>query len=364
MHFLRHYPVADRVLIRSCNKQAVFIFHQDAPERSYWRNLPGTDDNVSTTVFHLIPLPVRHFERNLLLSRSVVIIGLDAYLTIVPGRKFKRSHGGRRKCAIRKPDTVASLAWDVMEGPTVPGKPAFKAEFRECLKRMKCTRDDLKPPVLSEFSSEDKQPVRQEEELLGPIADDADEDVRLHTPISETGDADMALDRRDDGNEKVPMLPREGSQDSATQAYQTSGLVRPDTAAGAASPDRVLANEDWEQCKKIIYRGRPRKNQEDRDRGYMGAIVFIGKHGLQWRDLPKEFGKWRSIYSRYERWNTDETWNNIASYLKTRGYPLDCASLARKRKSKSVPPRVRIAVLEEKNRMLEQELAELKDSKN
>jgi len=35
---------------------------------------------------------------------------------------------------------------------------------------------------------------------------------------------------------------------------------------------------------------------------FVSAILYIAENGCKWRALPKEYGKWYTIYKRCERW--------------------------------------------------------------
>ena len=35
---------------------------------------------------------------------------------------------------------------------------------------------------------------------------------------------------------------------------------------------------------------------------FINAILYIAENGCKWRALPKEYGKWNSIYRRFNRW--------------------------------------------------------------
>jgi transposase len=35
---------------------------------------------------------------------------------------------------------------------------------------------------------------------------------------------------------------------------------------------------------------------------FINALLYICENGCKWRRLPKEFGKWHSIYKRYRYW--------------------------------------------------------------
>jgi len=38
------------------------------------------------------------------------------------------------------------------------------------------------------------------------------------------------------------------------------------------------------------------------DRQFFEAVLYIGRTGVPWRDLPAEFGAWDAVYNRFRRW--------------------------------------------------------------
>jgi transposase len=41
------------------------------------------------------------------------------------------------------------------------------------------------------------------------------------------------------------------------------------------------------------------------------GMVWRFRTGATWRDVPERFGKWNSIYKRFDRWATDGTWERL-----------------------------------------------------
>ena len=52
------------------------------------------------------------------------------------------------------------------------------------------------------------------------------------------------------------------------------------------------------------------------------GILFRTRAGCPWRDLPGEYGNWKTAYNRHRRWSGDGTWEKILARLRagaTRG---------------------------------------------
>lgn len=78
----------------------------------------------------------------------------------------------------------------------------------------------------------------------------------------------------------------------------------------------VLTDELWEILEALLPqpKGRPGKN----DRVFIESVCWIVRTGAPWRDLPQEFGPWKTVYNRYSRWVKKGHLDKILGVLKKR----------------------------------------------
>lgn len=70
------------------------------------------------------------------------------------------------------------------------------------------------------------------------------------------------------------------------------------------------------QFKKIEYlMPIPRKRPTISNYDFMRALLYIIENGCKWRALPKEFGNWHTIYTRFNRWSKNGTIDRIFEEL-------------------------------------------------
>ena len=48
----------------------------------------------------------------------------------------------------------------------------------------------------------------------------------------------------------------------------------------------------------------------------VNGILFRTRTGCPWRDLPGEYGHWKTVYNRHRRWSLDGTWQKILDRLR------------------------------------------------
>ena len=85
-----------------------------------------------------------------------------------------------------------------------------------------------------------------------------------------------------------------------------------------------MTDRQWERLRPLLPppssgRGRPRAD----DRRIVEGIVWRMATGVPWRDLPERFGSWRTVYSRFRRWQAAGVWDRV---LRTLQAEADAAS--------------------------------------
>jgi putative transposase len=51
------------------------------------------------------------------------------------------------------------------------------------------------------------------------------------------------------------------------------------------------------------------------DRRVISGIIYVLKHGLQWKDAPKDYGPHKTLYNRFRRWTELGVFDRIFSNL-------------------------------------------------
>jgi putative transposase len=78
-----------------------------------------------------------------------------------------------------------------------------------------------------------------------------------------------------------------------------------------------LTDREWhfiDYCfPKPAKRGRPRKHSF---RNLLNAIFYIIKTGAQWRNLPKDFAPWRTVYHYFRLWKRSGFWEQLHAHLR------------------------------------------------
>ena len=66
---------------------------------------------------------------------------------------------------------------------------------------------------------------------------------------------------------------------------------------------KMLSDAQWARIEPLCAgkEGDRGRTGED-NRRFMEAVLWIGRTGSPWRDLPPHFGKWNTVFQRFRRW--------------------------------------------------------------
>lgn len=77
-----------------------------------------------------------------------------------------------------------------------------------------------------------------------------------------------------------------------------------------------LTDEQWALISDLFpapkRTGRPPRDR----RTVMDGILWVLHTGAPWRDLPEEFGSWRTAWHLFNKWNEDGTFGRILDRLR------------------------------------------------
>ena len=80
-----------------------------------------------------------------------------------------------------------------------------------------------------------------------------------------------------------------------------------------------LADREWERLLPLLPPQKPRTGRPAKDhRTVISAILWVLRTGAPWRDLPRAYGPWQTIYSRFCRWQKAGIWQEILRALQQR----------------------------------------------
>ena len=110
-----------------------------------------------------------------------------------------------------------------------------------------------------------------------------------------------------------------------------------------------LTDLEWRSVQPFFPKQRGRAGMFKIDnRTSLNGILWVGKTGMVWRDLPQRYGDWNTLYHRYRKWLRTGILERVFAQL---NYPPEAMSIAIKQPKGAVeasagtpspkPPRTR-----------------------
>ena len=80
-----------------------------------------------------------------------------------------------------------------------------------------------------------------------------------------------------------------------------------------ASPE--LTDEQWQRIAPLLPPPRTRRGRPHDHRTMVAAMLWVERTGCSWRALPRRFGHWTAVHSRYQQWRKEGLWARILDAL-------------------------------------------------
>jgi transposase len=80
----------------------------------------------------------------------------------------------------------------------------------------------------------------------------------------------------------------------------------------------ALTNRQWKLIVPLLPGNGKRGKQWKDHRLIINGILWILKTGAPWRDLPLEFGPWKTVYERFRLWSRNGLWDKALAILRAK----------------------------------------------
>ena len=81
-----------------------------------------------------------------------------------------------------------------------------------------------------------------------------------------------------------------------------------------------LTDAQWARLEPLLPPTRPKRGRPNRDhRRVVNGMLWRLTTGAPWRDLPPAYGSWRTVYSRFRRWQVAGVFDRVLAELQRAG---------------------------------------------
>ena len=88
-----------------------------------------------------------------------------------------------------------------------------------------------------------------------------------------------------------------------------------------------LTDTQWERLRPLLPAQKPPTGRPATDhRLIVEGMLWVVRTGSSWRELPKRFGPWQTVASRYQRWCKAGLWALILQVLQAPEVPISSSA--------------------------------------
>lgn len=81
-------------------------------------------------------------------------------------------------------------------------------------------------------------------------------------------------------------------------------------------PRKILRDDQYARIEEMLSGKATDVGVTAKDnRLFVEAVLWIARTGSPWRDLPRSFGPWNSVYKRFARWSDRGIWHRVFTEL-------------------------------------------------
>ena len=78
-----------------------------------------------------------------------------------------------------------------------------------------------------------------------------------------------------------------------------------------------LSERQWSKIEAFLRSERRAGRPAYDDRKFVEAVLWRRRTGVPWRDLPSDFGPWKTVFNRFDRWAKTGKWDRLFLALQT-----------------------------------------------
>ena len=81
-----------------------------------------------------------------------------------------------------------------------------------------------------------------------------------------------------------------------------------------------LTDVEWDRLRPLLPPQKPRTGRPANDhRAMLNGILWVLRTGSPWRCLPERYGSWKTVSSRFYRWQKAGVWDRVLAELQRQG---------------------------------------------